>query len=128
MAWVMQVIWVEGMENPLIIQKADGAFLYGTTDLAAIRHRLQVERGDWLIYVTDLGQAGHFDLVFGAARKAGFVAPEGSPDHPRIDHVGFGLVLGADGKRIRTRSGGDVSQTHHFRLDCRMIARRSFVF
>ncbi|KAK9866028.1 hypothetical protein WJX84_002736 [Apatococcus fuscideae] len=103
-----QVVWVEGEENPLIVQKADGAFLYGTTDLAAIRHRLQVERGDWLIYVTDLGQAGHFDLVFGAAKKAGFILPKGDPNHPRIDHVGFGLVLGADGKRIRTRSGGDI--------------------
>ena len=100
---------MEGQENPLIVQKADGAFLYGTTDLAAIRHRLQTEKADWLIYVTDLGQAGHFDLVFGSAKKAGFILPADHPGHPRIDHVGFGLVLGADGKRIRTRSGGDVS-------------------
>ena len=48
-------------------------------------------------------QSGHFRLVFGAARKAGILPPEGEPG-PRVTHVGFGLVLGDDGKRFRTRS------------------------
>ncbi len=56
--------------------------------------------------MTDEGQAGHFKLVFGAGRAAGIIPPHAPP--PRIDHVGFGLVLGADGKRIRTRDSGAV--------------------
>ena len=83
-----------------MIEKSNGGYGYGTTDVAAIRNRLQDEGCDLLIYVTDLGQAGHFQLVFGAARKAGFV-PEGA----RIDHVGFGVVLNEDGTRIKTRAG-----------------------
>ena len=65
----------------------------------------QDEKAEWLIYVTDEGQAGHFKLVFGAGRRWGII-PEENP--PRIDHVGFGLVLGSDGKRIRTRDMGAV--------------------
>lgn len=66
---------------------------------------LQEEKAEWLIYVTDEGQAGHFKLVFGAGKKAGIIPAE---HPPRIDHVGFGLVLGQDGKRIRTRDSGAV--------------------
>ena len=66
---------------------------------------MQDEKAEWLIYVTDEGQAGHFKLVFGAGRRWGII-PEDNP--PRIDHVGFGLVLGSDGKRIRTRDMGAV--------------------
>ena len=72
--------------------------------------RPQDEKAEWLIYVTDEGQAGHFKLVFGSGRKCGII-PEQNP--PRIDHVGFGLVLGADGKRIRTRDMGAVCETTH---------------
>ena len=91
------------------MRKADGAYLYGTTDLAALKHRLQEEGRDWLIYVTDIGQASHFELVVGATQKAGFLPAAGTSGGPQINHVGFGLVLGAGGKRIRTRDGGDVS-------------------
>jgi hypothetical protein len=73
-----------------------------TSELACMS---QEEQADWLIYVTDEGQAGHFKLVFGAGKKAGIIPAE---NPPRIDHVGFGLVLGADGKRIRTRDSGAV--------------------
>ena len=66
---------------------------------------MQEEKAEWIIYVTDEGQAGHFKLVFGSGKKWGII-PEDNP--PRIDHVGFGLVLGADGKRIRTRDMGAV--------------------
>jgi len=53
--------------------------------------------------VTDSGQAQHFEGVFGAARRAGWLPPAGSGDGPRVDHVGFGLVLGEDGKKFKTR-------------------------
>lgn len=91
----------EGQSLPLMIQKSDGGYNYDTTDMAAIRHRLQVEKADWLIYVTDSGQATHFDMVFAAAEKAGYLDRQ----KVRIDHVPFGLVLGSDGKKFRTRSG-----------------------
>ena len=110
-----KVVWVEGIEHPLIIQKSDGGFGYATTDLAALRQRVNDEKADWIIYVTDAGQAGHFKMVFAAAERAGFIPAQGgkkgeaapaTPPTTRIDHVGFGLVLGADGKRIRTRDEG----------------------
>ena len=47
------------------------------------------------------------EKIDGYMQSRGF-PPPGDPNRPRIDHVGFGLVLGKDGKRIRTRSGGDV--------------------
>ncbi len=106
-----KVVWVDGHEHPLIIQKSDGGFGYATTDLAALRQRVADEKADWVIYVTDAGQASHFKMVFAAAERAGFVPSQkggagAPPPSTRIDHVGFGLVLGADGKRIRTRDEG----------------------
>ena len=130
-----KVVWVEGQDHPLIVQKSDGGFGYATTDLAALRQRVGDERADWIIYVTDAGQATHFRMVFAAAERAGFIPPQaatsagaakkkgGAEAAPaavpapaaaaaaalpptRIDHVGFGLVLGSDGKRIRTRDEG----------------------
>ena len=89
-----------------------GGFGYATTDLAALKQRLHDEKADWIIYVTDAGQATHFRQVFAAARRAGLLTGSTQSDAgsktplPRIDHVGFGLVLGSDGKRIRTRDEG----------------------
>lgn len=100
-------IFLEGFQNregktlPLMIQKSDGGFNYDTTDMAAIRHRVEEEKADRLIYVTDAGQNTHFRMIFKAAEKAGYLNPEKT----RVDHVGFGLVLGTDGKKLKTRSG-----------------------
>lgn len=100
-------IFLEGFQNrdgeslPLMIQKSDGGFNYDTTDMAAIYHRLFKEKADRIIYVTDAGQSTHFQMVFKAAEKAGYLDPK----HVRVDHVPFGLVLGPDGKKFRTRSG-----------------------
>lgn len=100
-------IFLEGYKNregeplPLMIQKSDGGYNYDTTDLATIRHRIFDEKAERLIYVTDLGQATHFKMIFDAAIKAGYLDPK----KVRVDHVGFGMVLGQDGKKFRTRSG-----------------------
>lgn len=100
-------IFLEGFQNregeplPLMIQKSDGGYNYDTTDMAAIRHRIRQEKADRLIYVTDAGQATHFQMIFAAAAKAGYLDPQ----KVRCDHVPFGMVLGADGKKFRTRSG-----------------------
>lgn len=99
-----QVSWVDGKKVPLIVQKSDGGFGYASTDLAAVRHRVETEKAEWVIYVTDVGQAEHFEMVFATARKAGWL-PTDPKATPKVSHVGFGLVLGDDGKRFRTRSG-----------------------
>jgi arginyl-tRNA synthetase len=62
----------EGQELPLIIQKSDGAYLYATTDLAAIRYRVGQLKADRIIYVTDARQSLHFEMLFAVARMAGW--------------------------------------------------------
>ncbi len=102
-------VFVEGFTNkegeplPLIVQKTDGGYNYATTDLAAIRYRIQNDKAKRIIYVTDSGQANHFAQVFAVARKAGWI-----PEDVEIVHVPFGLVLGEEGKRLKTRSGEAV--------------------
>lgn len=93
----------EGEPLPLIVQKSDGGYNYATTDLAALRYRIEQDRANWLIYVTDTGQANHFAQVFQVAQRAGWI-----PGNVEIDHVPFGLVQGEDGRRLRTRSGETV--------------------
>uniref|UniRef100_A0A6G1SMF8 arginine--tRNA ligase n=1 Tax=Aceria tosichella TaxID=561515 RepID=A0A6G1SMF8_9ACAR len=88
---------------PLTIVKSDGGFTYDTSDLAALRHRVTEEKGTRIIYVADNGQAVHFQSVFAAARRVGYV-----PDAVKLEHVGFGLVLGEDRKKFKTRSGDTV--------------------
>jgi arginyl-tRNA synthetase len=91
----------EGEPLPLMIQKSDGGFNYDTTDLAALRHRIFVEQVDRIIVVVDVGQSLHFQMIFAAGEKIGWFDPSKLP----VEHVAFGLVLGADGKKFKTRSG-----------------------
>ncbi|MFE1747136.1 arginine--tRNA ligase [Coleofasciculus sp. H7-2] len=93
----------EGEPLPMIVQKSDGGYNYATTDLAALRYRIEQDRADRIIYVTDAGQANHFTQVFQVAQRAGWI-----PDNLELVHVPFGLVLGEDGKRIKTRFGEAV--------------------
>jgi arginyl-tRNA synthetase len=100
-------VYLEGFKNregeplPLMIQKSDGGYNYDTTDLAAIRHRIFVEKAERIIIITDSGQSLHFQMIFAAAEKIGWLDPKKT----EVNHVGFGLVLGADGKKFKTRSG-----------------------
>lgn len=98
-------VFIEGQEIPLIVRKTDGGFGYASTDMAAIKQRIHEEKADWIIYVTDVGQSQHFDLIFAGAKKAGYLPTD---RQIRIDHVGFGLVLGEDNKKFRSRSGDTV--------------------
>jgi arginyl-tRNA synthetase len=82
-------------KEPLIVQKRDGAFLYSTTDLATLRYRAE-QRFDRAIYVVDMRQSLHFKQVFAVAKLLGW-------DPPRTEHLGFGSVLGKDGKPLKTR-------------------------
>ncbi|MBD2439303.1 arginine--tRNA ligase [Nostoc sp. FACHB-110] len=104
-----KVVFLEGFTNregeplPLIVQKSDGGYNYATTDLAALRYRIQQDEAKRIIYVTDAGQSNHFAQFFQVARKAGWI-----PDDVELVHVPFGLVLGEDGKKIKTRAGESV--------------------
>ncbi len=89
---------------PLLIRKADGAFLYATTDLATIRWRLEQWRPDRILYVVDHRQSEHFEQVFETARRWGLPGLEGV----ELAHVGFGTVLGEDGRPFKTRAGDTV--------------------
>jgi arginyl-tRNA synthetase len=93
----------EGKPLPLIVQKSDGGYNYATTDLAALKYRLQQDGADRIIYVTDAGQSSHFAQVFQVARRTGLL-----PETVEIVHVSFGLVQGEDGKKLKTRSGETV--------------------
>ena len=64
----------DGTPLPLLVKKSDGGFNYATTDLAAIRQRVEIEKADRILYVTDSGQSQHFKMVFEAARLAGTAA------------------------------------------------------
>jgi arginyl-tRNA synthetase len=94
-------VFHEGIRLPLMVQKSDGGYNYDTTDMAAMLHRIEMEKADRIIIVTDAGQSLHFDLIRKTAEKAGYLDPK----KVRFDHVPFGVVLGGDGKKFRTRSG-----------------------
>lgn len=98
-----KLVFIPGQTVPLTVVKSDGGFTYDTSDLAALRHRVEEEKGAWLIYVVDSGQALHFQQVFEASRLAGYW-----PEGVRVDHVAFGVVLGEDRKKFKTRSGDSV--------------------
>ncbi|XP_027196478.2 uncharacterized protein LOC113790968 [Dermatophagoides pteronyssinus] len=89
---------------PLTIVKSDGGFTYDTSDMAAIRQRVQEENASRIIYTTDAGQAVHFKSFFDCAEICGYY----DPNKVRLDHLTFGVVLGEDRKRFKTRSGETV--------------------
>lgn len=94
-------VFIDGIKIPFMVQKSDGGYNYDTTDIAAMKYRIEEQKADRIIIVTDAGQSLHFKLVFETAVKAGYLDRK----TVRFDHVPFGLVLGSDGKRFRTRSG-----------------------
>ena len=93
----------EGEPLPIIIQKADGGYLYATTDLAAIRYRSNVLNADRILYFVDLRQALHFQQVFSLVKTAGYASQA-----VELEHLGFGTMNGTDGRPFKTRSGGVV--------------------
>lgn len=93
----------DGESVPLILRKSDGGFGYDTTDMAAVRHRIEDLKAKRVIYVTDARQKQHFAMIFAGAKKAGILK-----DGIRLDHVAFGSILGENGKPFQTRSGETV--------------------
>ena len=84
-------------EEPYLIRKSDGAFLYATTDLAAIQYRTKELKADRILYVTDARQQLHFRWLFHTAERSGCRA--------RLEHVWFGTILGPDRKPLKSRDG-----------------------
>lgn len=93
----------DGNPLPLILRKSDGGYGYGTTDMAAIRYRVNELHADRITYVVGSEQSQHLAMVFAVARQAGWL-----PDSVRAEHAVIGMVTGADRKRFRSRSGESV--------------------
>ncbi len=91
----------DGTPLPMIVQKKDGGYLYATTDLAALRYRQNQLKAERILYFVDVRQSLHFQQLFAVARKAGFLAAD-----TQTEHMGFGTVMGDDGKPFKTRTGG----------------------
>lgn len=98
----MLIIKLPHFTIPLIVRKSDGGYGYDSTDMAALSHRIRTLHRDWIIIITDAGQSTHFHMCFDTARAAGIVTTQ------RLDHIGFGVVCGDDGKRFKTRSSETV--------------------
>jgi arginyl-tRNA synthetase len=94
-------VFLDGFDTPMIVQKQDGAYLYATTDLAAIQYRMNAWKPAAILYVVDHRQSEHFDKLFAAARLWGYIDVE-------LQHISFGTVLGEDGKPFKARSGDAV--------------------
>ncbi len=90
----------DGSPLPVIVQKSDGAFLYATTDLAALRYRSGELKANRVLYFVDNRQSLHFKQVFTLARLAGFVKPD-----EELSYMPFGTMLGEDKRPFKTRSG-----------------------
>lgn len=75
---------VDGAPAPLLIRKADGSFLYGTTDLATIEQRVRDYQPERILYTVGIPQQLHFQQVFFVARKMGFTCS--------LEHISFGSM------------------------------------
>ena len=96
------VVFTDGSDAPLIVEKTGGGYGYATTDLSAIRHRVGALHADRVVYVVGSPQSQHFKQVFAAARKAGWAGDA------VLEHAAFGSVLGDDGKMFKSRTGATV--------------------
>lgn len=86
---------------PAIIRKADGGFLYATTDLATLDYRIANFHADSIWYVVGAPQDKHFKQIFDIERMRGVTGD--------FRHVAFGSILGKDRRPFKTRSGDTVS-------------------
>ena len=95
---------ISGSEDvPFIVQKSDGGYLYSTTDLAAMDHRVRELKADKIVYVVDIRQSYYFKQLFNVARKAGFASCD-----TKLEHASFGTMMNEGGKPFKTRDGGTV--------------------
>ncbi len=88
-------------EQPFLVRKRDGAFLYSTTDIAAAQFRKREWKADRCLYVVDARQGLHFTQLFETVKLLGISM--------EMEHVSFGTVLDEHGKPLKTRDGKAVT-------------------
>ncbi len=104
-----QCVFLEGFTNkegnplPLIVQKSGGGYNYASTDLAAIRYRVTVDRAQRVIYPVGMEQMNHFAQIFQVGKRAGWIT-----DEVEFFYAPLGFILGEDGKKLKSRSGEAV--------------------
>jgi arginyl-tRNA synthetase len=89
------------------VQKADGAFLYGTTDLATLDFREREYKPDRVIYVTDLRQQLHFQQVFSGWRALQEKRGVDLNTLGQLVHVWFGMLRLEEGA-MSSRKGNVI--------------------
>ncbi len=85
-----------------LLKKQDGATLYLSRDIAALRKRVTAFEPHSLLYVVGSEQTLHFRQLFALAKRLGYL------DSVQAEHILFGLVM-LGGKRMSTRKGSSVS-------------------
>jgi arginyl-tRNA synthetase len=114
---------VKTKSETVVVQKSNGTHLYSTTDLAAIKYRLQKLKMDWIIYITDASQKNHFENIFQIAEKAGWLLRGDSKKNKhnvnsiaalhRVDHLSFGIVKDAKTQqKLSSREGRPYPLLH----------------
>lgn len=93
----------DGEPQPMIVRNRNGGYGYAATDLATVRHRVEVTHAERILYVVGAPQRDHLLMVFAVARLAGWL-----PEDVTAEHISFGSVLGADRKMYKTRTGASV--------------------
>ncbi len=96
------IIPMEGLPSPMIIQKSDGAYLYATTDLAALAYRLKKYRPQAILYIVGSQQTLHFQQLTIAASLLGIARAD------QVTHIPFGMLLGSNHKKLSTREGSSI--------------------
>ena len=96
------------VKEPALIRKTDGGYLYATTDVCAVRRRVQKLGAERVIYVIDARQNLHLRQVYGASLRAGYSINPKTHEPALLEHAAFGSVLGEDGRPFKTRSGDTV--------------------
>lgn len=91
-------------EHPVVLRTQDGYCVYAARDLAAIQFRERTYRPDVVLYVVGEEQSSYFRSILEVAQKAGLSRrSDGLQTH--LEHIGFGLLLDKEGKKLSTRKG-----------------------
>jgi len=87
---------------PFILRKSDEATIYGTRDLAAALYRKKTYDFHKNLYVVDVRQTSHFQMLFKALAKMGHAW------HKDCIHVSFGIMQVKEGDSVlpMTTRGG----------------------
>ena len=89
-------------ETPCLLRQSDGTTLYATRDLAALFQRFEEFSFERALYLVGGEQKLHFRQLKAVLKRLDV------PWEPRVEHVEFGLLLGADRKKLASRRPGEV--------------------